>query len=173
MGNKNGSKAKADIPGGYVMLPRELLESPIWDKDPSYTRFWIYLLLKARWKEEPVTRGGVTIGRGQLLKSYRTIRKECRYRENQAWREWSLAKIFRMVSWFEAQGSIHTKRTDLGTLITLRNFNKYQDPDRYRRDLGTDLGTGLEQQEEGSKKELPERSITDSPSGSLPRSGHK
>ncbi len=90
------------------MLPRELLESPIWDKDPHYLRFWNYLMLKAWWSETPVTRGGITISRGQLLKSYRTIRKECRYHENQAWREWSLAKINRMVTWFEDLASIST-----------------------------------------------------------------
>ncbi len=161
-------QAKPDIPGGYIMVARELLESPIWERDPHYGRLWVYLMLKARWSDTPVTREGVTTNRGQLLKSLRTIRRECRYRENQAWREWSLSKIHRMIAWMEGEGMIHTKTTHLGTLFSLRNFNKYQDADRYSRHLGTDLGTGSERQEEGEEGVFERRSHRGSENSMLP-----
>jgi hypothetical protein len=60
-----------------------------------------------------------------------------------------------MLSWFEDQGMISTLRTELGTLITIRNFSDYQDPGRYRSELGTGLRTPREDLERD--REPPER----------------
>lgn len=136
------------VPGGYIQLARKLLDSPVWGRDHHYVRLWLYILLKARWREEPEVRGGVTILRGQLLKSFRVIAEENEWGENQRVRRLSTSTIQRILAWFEAQEMIETRGTDLGTLITVRNFSVYQDSDAYRGDLGTDLGTPGEQQEE-------------------------
>ena len=115
MGEKNDEFNRAEISGGFILLARTILDSPIWGRDLHHVRFWMYLLLQARWQEEPTEVGGITIERGQFLKAFRKIQEECEWVENQRIRRWSTSKIHRMVSWLETRGCIYTKTTTLAS----------------------------------------------------------
>jgi hypothetical protein len=65
-----------------------------------------------------------------------------------------------MVERLETADMVRTFDTDLGTLFTLKNFNVYQDPERYRLDLGTDLGTPAEHLRNNRKKHNKDKNLT-------------
>ncbi len=144
------------IAGGYIKVARRLKESAIWSQDPHYLRLWTYLLLSARWDEKPIKKGIVTIGRGQVLKSFRRIAEENEWTENRALKRWSPSRVKRMLEWLSRNGAISLHGTELGTLITISNFNDYQDPETYRMELGTGPGTQSERTRNNRKKDKKE-----------------
>ncbi len=150
---KNDDGQQRHIGGGYVRVARKLKESAIWSQDPHYLRLWTYLMLSARWDEKPVQKGGVTIGRGQVLKSFRRIADENEWTENRALKRWSPSRVKRMLDWLRENEMVSLHGTELGTLITISNFNDYQDPETYRSELGTEPGTQSERSRNNRKKE--------------------
>ena len=130
------------VPGGFVLLSRGLAESEVWRWDSHHLRFWVYLLMSvnAR-KDRPVKLGAVTVGYGQVLKSFRKIREENECVENREIKQWSQSRVGRMLARFEDAGMIVTLGTGLGTLITVQNFALFQDFGAYSAELGTEPGT--------------------------------
>ena len=151
------------VPGGFVLLSRGLVESEVWRWDSHHIRFWVYLLLSVRArKDKPVKIGPVTVGFGQVLKSFRKIREENEYTENSEVKKWSQSRVGRMLDRCEAAGMIVTLGTDLGTLITVQNFARFQDFDAYRAELGTGLGTVWGRSGDNNK-EVKEVDLTSNP----------
>ena len=150
MAGEDGERRQ--VQGGYIRLARKLKEGPIWSQ-PHLLRLWIYLLLEVRWDDKPLEKGGVTIGRGQVLKSFRRIAEENEWTENQAIKRWSTSRVKRMLDWLSGNGAISLRGTELGTLLTVLNFNDYQDPETYRLQPGTELGTQSERSRNNRKKE--------------------
>ena len=155
-GEKQDDGQQRHIGGGYVRVARKLKESAIWSQDPHYLRLWTYLLLSARWDEKPIKKGVVTIGRGQVLKSFRRIAEENEWTENRALKRWSTSRVKRMIDWLSENEMVSLHGTELGTLITIKNFNDYQDPESYRLEPGTEPGTQLERSWNNGKKEKKE-----------------
>jgi len=161
---------------GYFKLYRDIFESSIW-MQPVDLRLFIYLIGQARYKEEPNTKYktyGINIKRGQFLRSYRKIRDDLEYFENNALKHYSLSVIKRSVDRLVEQERIEIEQTKLGTLFTVVNYCQYQDYQEKCDQLGTDLeqgwngaGTDAEQYskkgKEGEKREKEKRSDSESP----------
>jgi len=121
-----------DDPHGYNYEPRSW-----WDTDPlleikpwkDLALFWKYLIHLAVWEWEgrEVWRKGdaapVRVKRGQLYVSLRELGKKP---------GWSPSKVARALELFEKDGRAVTESRSRGTLITLVNYETYQDPDFYR-----------------------------------------
>ena len=134
---KRGGDHRRHIAGGHIKVARRLKESAIWLQDPHYLRLWTYLLLSVRWDEKPIQKGSITIGRGQVLKSFRRIADDNEWRENRALKKWSTSRVKRMLDWLSENEMVSLQGTEVGTLITVLNFNDYQDPETYRLEPGT------------------------------------
>ena len=147
-------EAQDYVPGGNVLVARAIRQSPLWTWDSEHLRLWIYLLTSVNASETPIVIGYVTVGYGQVLKSHRRIADENEYTANNKVARWSTSRVSRMLDRFERAGMVTTLGTDLGTLLTVRNFRKYQDFGTYRSDLGTDLGTGSEQARNNNKQSI-------------------
>ena len=159
-GKQDGEQQRR-IAGGYIMVARQLKESGIWSQ-PHLLRLWIYLLLSVRWDETPTKKGNVTINRGQVLKSFRRIADENEWLENRTVKRWVPSQVKRMLEQLELRSMCALRGTELGTLITVLNFNDYPDPETYRAEPGTELGTQLEQQRNNRKKEKKENTTISS-----------
>ena len=131
-------------PGGAVLIARAMQDSEVWGMPPQYLKLWLYLLINARWDKRPHRIGPVTVGYGQVVKSYRKIADECQYTENRQVQAWSTSQVKRVLAWLEERGMVETLGTELGTLITVCNFKRYQDFQTYAAELGTGLGTTKE-----------------------------
>jgi hypothetical protein len=144
-------------PGGAVLLARAMQDSEVWAMPERFVKLWVYLLLNVRWDKKPHRIGPVTVRYGQVVKSYRKIAEENWWVENQRERQWSTSTVKRMLEWFEGEKMIKTLGTDLGTLITVLQFEKYQDFATYAAgNLGTDPGTPAEHLPNNRKQDKPE-----------------
>lgn len=115
-----------------MLLSRGIRDSDVWGWDSEHLRLWVYLLASVHARDEPIEVGDVRVRYGQVLRSYRRIADDNEYVANQRVVRWSTSRVKRMLDRFTDAEMIETLGTDLGTLVTVRNFAKYQDFETYR-----------------------------------------
>lgn len=136
------------IPGGYILLSRKLIESEIWRKPPIYLKVWIYLLSSAQHKQYK------SLSRGQLFTSIPEIQEACSWYVGFRKHKPSKDQIFNVLEWFRNQNGnyyrnscesndesndasngnttmIATTRATQGMLVSIVNYNVYQDSKNY------------------------------------------
>ncbi|OJH15994.1 hypothetical protein BLX88_25885 [Bacillus obstructivus] len=124
------------IPGGYILISRKLVESEIWDKPPLYIKVWLYLLTKAQHKQYK------GLKRGQIYTSIPEVREGCSWRVGFRKEKPTKDQIFQIIDWLrkphEAVYEDETKATMItttkathGLLITIENYDFYQDSKNY------------------------------------------
>ena len=101
--------------GGYIKLHRKLLEW-CWYDDDTVFRLFIHILLKANYRA--VKWHDITIERGQLLTSTVKLSEELHR---------GRSTIVRAIEKLESSGVIKAKSTPKYTLITILNYEKYQE----------------------------------------------
>ncbi len=101
--------------GGYIKLHRKLLEWSWYDDDTVF-RLFIHILLKANYKA--VKWHDITIERGQLITSTVKLSEELHR---------GRSTIVRAIEKLESSGVIKSKSTPKYTLITILNYEKYQE----------------------------------------------
>ena len=151
------------IPGGYILLSRKLIESEIWKKPPLHLKVWIYLLSKAQHKEYK------NLKRGQLWTTYQDIIEDCSWMVGARKEKPSKSQIFNILEWMRSPCSesnaesnskatanetmIATTKATRGILISIENFNVYQDPKNYE----SNNESNAESNSEISPKATPNR----------------
>lgn len=111
---------------GLIMIERDILRHPVLKpKEFSRVEAWLWMISEARWKEGHEDIGGKTVllKRGQFSHSIRFIQS--------AW-GWTKGKTERFIARLRSETMIET---DTGTgrlIITICNYNKYQDFKSYR-----------------------------------------
>lgn len=121
---------------GYILESRQILESEIWKKPPIYFKVWHYLLLNAQYRDTG------HLKRGQLFTTIDEIAENCSYkigyRKIKPTRKeiWGVLEYLR--SPHERNNEADTKGTMIvttkvthGLIVTICNYNKYQDPKKY------------------------------------------
>ncbi|HDN9019610.1 TPA: conserved phage C-terminal domain-containing protein [Aeromonas salmonicida] len=116
-----GSSVSENARNGFRLAYSSMLNAP-WYKDVAKKSVWLHLLLDAAYESREVIFNGnrLTIHRGQLACSARSLGKACGVSEDQA---------RRALDYFEAEGGIGrtTKQGKSGyTIISLLNFDAYQ-----------------------------------------------
>lgn len=137
---------------GYILISRSLLESPIWSKPPLYLKIWQYLLLKAQHRDFK------QLKRGQLFTTVNEIRDACTYHVGCRKEAPTKDQIYKVLRWMSVENSTSIRNCDEGNnesvvkapmiaitkathgmVITICNFNVYQDPVFYEsNDEGID-----------------------------------
>ena len=106
---------------GWFSVNRELFEHWLW-KDKPFNRgcAWIDLLGLANHADtEETIRGKVVkCKRGDVNRSYRFLAER--------W-GWSVGKVQRFISQLETEQMVKQKQNNGETVITIENYNKYQD----------------------------------------------
>lgn len=122
------------IPGGYILQPRVIANSDIATAPPYTREIWSYLLREANSSDNRYA--GHSIKRGQLFRDYKTIRdslawfvgyRKMRYNENQ---------VKKTMKFLRETGRITTAKELGGVLITICNYDYYQNPKNYERTTG-------------------------------------
>ena len=130
------------VPGGWVLLSRALRDSDVWSWDSEHIRLWIYLRLSVNARRGRLRMiGGVEVGYGQILKSYRAIAEENEHVVNRQVKRWRPSRVDRMLHRFKDAEMVSLDVTELGTLITIKNFKRYQEFSSYRAEVATEVGT--------------------------------
>lgn len=107
---------------GYILVYRKIQEHWLWDNTEPFDKAhaWIDLIFTARWKEKDVFFGGslVTVKRGQMVTSIRHL--------GERW-NWSRTKVITFLDALENDQMIVRKSDTKKTLITIVNYEFYQD----------------------------------------------
>lgn len=128
------------INGGYYIKARKIQESKIHRFPPYVREIWDWLLMNANHSDNKYN--GHTIKRGQLFRTYKDIR------EGLAWYVGYRKEMYNenhtkkgMKSLREADMIATTKELG-GVMITILNYDKYQNPKNYENTSdGTNEGT--------------------------------
>ena len=123
------------VPDGCFLLARQIFESAIWRDDPHVLKLFIYLIGKARHKEQPKKYPGFEIKQGEMVTSLAHIAEDNEF-FNRRLQQWSRAKVSRMLSLLKEQGYIEILADTYGTHISICNYSLYQDMSNYRADSG-------------------------------------
>lgn len=119
------------INGGYYIKARKIQESKIQRKPPHVREIWDWLLMNANHSDKKYK--GYTIKRGQLFRTYKDIRdglawyvgyRKTTYSESQTKKAMMALREARMID---------TMKGPCGVLITILNYDYYQDPKNYER----------------------------------------
>lgn len=141
---------------GVFQIDREIFEHGIWNNVAEF-RIFFYILGNAVWKEEGKDYGNVHVGRGQYLRSYRNLREDLMYMDNNAIKYYSLSYIKKITDKLVLDERIEKEETELGTLFTVVNYSLYQGFDRFkdnsRERSENGARTEREQNENNKKKD--------------------
>lgn len=122
---------------GYIMLYRKSLTSAVF-QDAKTWKVWSWCVLRANWQGIPLDYAGeeIVLKRGQFYTGTYSMMGELRMSRSSVWRH--LKKL-------EKWGNIGIETKSHGTVITVINYDVYQDPSRseFVND-GNEMGTQWE-----------------------------
>jgi len=121
---------------GFILISRKIFNSDIWSKPPLYLKVWLYLLGRAQYQQYK------GLQRGQLITSIPEIQEACTYFAGYRKEKPTKKKIADILSYLRnpyggnGEGNakdpmIVTTKVTHGMLVTICNFNVYQDPKYY------------------------------------------
>ena len=104
---------------GWIKIHRKILDNPIICKDSDYLSVWIYLLLNATHKEIPALFKGkkIILQKGQLITGRKSMAKQLKISES---------KIYRIINEYKSEHQIEQQTSNQNSLITILNWDKYQ-----------------------------------------------
>jgi hypothetical protein len=117
------------IKGGYYIKARRIQESEIAHCPPHVREIWDWLLKEANHKT--VTVHGQIIERGQCIRTYKDIQEGLHWRvgwRKMTYTKWQCEEVMKKL---RTLGMITTKKTTRGIIITIVNYDRFQDPSNY------------------------------------------
>lgn len=125
-------KDQVQFDGGFILLARNIHESPVMEMPPHFREIWHYLLRKAQYKEARV--GARILKRGQCLVRSEDVRNDLSWMQGFKRMRYTDSQYKNALSAFVKQGMIVREKTARGTLVTIINYDFYQNPMNYRHD---------------------------------------
>jgi hypothetical protein len=116
--------------GTKFTIDRKIFSSDIWFSSPWKLKIWFYLIGNANYKDGEFM--GIPIKRGQLIRSYRTIRKACGYRVGYRMKYPSFDTVRRICEELTKELRIEQRTVHAGTLFTICNYSTLQPLDKSR-----------------------------------------
>lgn len=127
------------IDGGAILCARQIIESEIFYKKPDkWFKIWMYLLMSARWKPKN------GIKRGQCFMKYAWISEATGANFNE---------IDHCIRWLKSARQIATLKATRGFVITICNYEQYQDMDNYKSDTKSDAKSDLKAKQKRNKSD--------------------
>jgi hypothetical protein len=117
---------KPKIEGGYILSARKTLESAIMNKPPLYSKLWTWMQLQAN--HEEVYKG---LKRGQFFTTIDDMVEAMSWHVGYRKKSPSKKQIRRAYEWFKRGTMIVTTKSTRGMLITILNYDYYQNPENY------------------------------------------
>ena len=143
---------------GWIKTYRQILDCWLWtDKEPYDKRSaWMQLLLTANHSDKKIMFNGelIVVKRGQILTSIRTLAEK---------QKWSYDKTLRFLRLIESDGMIEKESDKFRTLITIVNYEVFQDsPNTERTEISEQTSERIsDKQELKNEKNINIRSNSD------------
>lgn len=117
------------ISGGYIRVATKITESEIfWNKPDKWLKIWIYILTHVRRKDEP----NMKKGQGHFL--YSSIMEACQATKPQ---------VDHFIRYAKQATMLATTKATRGFVISILNFDKYQEHGNYKSDTKSDSKSDL------------------------------
>lgn len=131
---------------GWIKIHRKILDNPIICKDSDYLSVWIFLLLNATHKEIPALFKGekITLQPGQLITGRKSMSSKLKISES---------KIYRIINEYKSEHQIEQQTSNKNSLITILNWNIYQENEQQNTQQVNNKRTTNEQQVNTNKNE--------------------
>lgn len=113
------------ISGGYILLARKLLESELMEKPSHYLKLWVWMLAKANWKDRDKLR------RGQFVTTIAEMQDAGGYMVGYRVRRLTRDEVRSAYEAFTKASMITTAKTTRGMIITICNYELYQNAEHY------------------------------------------
>lgn len=137
---------------GWIKIHRKILENPIICKDSDYLAVWIYLLLNATHKEIPALFKGkkIILQKGQLITGRKSMASQLKISES---------KIFRIINDFKSEQQIEQQTSNKNSLISILNWDKYQQIEQQNEQQMNSKRTTDEQQVNTNKNVKNDKNV--------------
>jgi len=119
----------AKIPGGFYIKARKLKESAVWKKPPHFREIWDLIIAEAC--HSGIVRSGRKLERGQCFLSYKIIQEELCWYVGYRKETYSRSQIEIVMKWLLKDTMITTTKTTRGMIVTVVNYDFYQDAKNY------------------------------------------
>jgi hypothetical protein len=131
---------------GWIKLHRKTLENPIIMQDKEYLAVWIFLLLNATHSEYDTKFQGkrITLQKGQLITGRKVIAKKLDISES---------KVQRILKTFENEHQIEQQTTHQNRLVSILNWDMYQQQEQQQEQQVNSKRTTSEQQVNTNKND--------------------
>lgn len=126
--------------GGYYLKARKFNNSKIAHCVPHIREIWDWLIMNANHKPY-TTKKGTTINRGQILTTYKDIQEGLHWYDGFIKKTYKKHHVDTTMRTLRAEAMVTTRKTTLGIIITICNYDIYQNPDNYKKDNGNDSAT--------------------------------
>jgi hypothetical protein len=110
---------------GFVLLARKMLDSDLMSQSPLVVKLWVWLLLKANWKDRN------QLGRGQLVTTIAEMREAMSHFAGFRKIVPTADKIRTAYESLSKAARITVRKTTRGMVVTILNYNTYQDGKNY------------------------------------------
>ena len=114
-----------NIKGGYILLARKTLESEIMHKPPLYFKLWGWMLLQAKFSTSKNEK------RGSFKTSISAMQDAMSYHVGYRKQRPSVKQIRGIYESLTKGSMIGTMKVTDGLMITISNYNEYQEPKNY------------------------------------------
>lgn len=123
----------SDQVNGWVSVSRKMVEHPLFEGDAQRIGVWVWMLMTAAWKDTRQKANGKTVEvkRGQLLTSYRQMSRATGA---------SVKTLRTLVRELSDEGAVGTDKGTGRLLITICNYEKYQDSEDGKGTRGAQQG---------------------------------
>lgn len=113
------------IPGGFILLSRKLLKSGIMEESPLHLKLWVWILMQASFRDHG------NLKRGQLFTSYKKMQKAMSRKIGWRTEKPTENAIREVMKFFMKNVMIHRMKVQHGTIVTVLNYDHYQDMRNY------------------------------------------
>lgn len=126
--------------GTKFTIDRKIFSSDIWYATPWKLKIWFYLVGNANHTDGEWM--GIKLKRGQIIRSYRRIQKDCSYKVGYRIKKPSLHTIHRICEELTKELRTERRKEQGGQVITILNYNELQPFKKHERnDERNDRGT--------------------------------
>jgi hypothetical protein len=116
----------AEIPGGYIIIARKFFDSDVMGWPPLYLKLWIWMLGKAN-----RNRKSKNLKIGQFFTTIAEMQEAMSWKVGYRKRKATIAEIRKSYEAFTKSTMISTTKSTRGMLITVLNYEYYQNPKHY------------------------------------------
>lgn len=133
---------------GWIKKHRKTLDSPIWELPPLYYKAFDWLLFSANHKPRKVyvsnLKAEITVGRGELITSRKSLAKALRWKYRSQWIEPTEQEVRSILDKLESCKMVTRVSTEGCLHLRIDNYELYQSKDEAATKVSTGVATGVQ-----------------------------